>query len=88
LIICPSCIHHHWLGFDPIWFGVIITLNLEAGLITPRGTESLRRAGIAPDIPLAKVLQARSLVLLLLLGIVILCVFPQLATWLPAQMIG
>jgi len=27
-------------------------------------------------------------ILLLLLGIVILCIFPQLATWLPAQMIG
>jgi tripartite ATP-independent transporter DctM subunit len=91
LIICP--ILHPiitGLGFDPIWFGVIITLNLEAGLITPPvGLNLYIVQGIAPDIPLATVLRGSvPFILLLLLGIVILCVFPQLATWLPAQMIG
>jgi C4-dicarboxylate transporter, DctM subunit len=91
LIICP--ILHPiitGLGFDPIWFGVVITLNLEAGLITPPvGLNLYVVQGIAPDIPLATVLRGSiPFILLLMLGIVILCVFPQLATWLPAQMIG
>jgi tripartite ATP-independent transporter DctM subunit len=91
LIICP--ILHPiitGLGFDPIWFGVLITLNLEAGLITPPvGLNLYVVQGIVPDIPLATVLRGSvPFILLLLLGIVILCIFPQLATWLPAQMIG
>jgi tripartite ATP-independent transporter DctM subunit len=91
LIICP--ILHPiitGLGFDPIWFGVLITLNLEAGLITPPvGLNLYIVQGIAPDIPLATVLRGSTpFILLLLLGMVILCFFPQLATWLPAQMIG
>ena len=59
LIICP--ILHPiitGLGFDPIWFGVVITLNLEAGLITPPvGLNLYVVQGIAPDIPLATVLR-------------------------------
>jgi TRAP-type C4-dicarboxylate transport system permease large subunit len=91
LIICP--ILHPiitGLGFDPIWFGVLITLNLEAGLITPPvGLNLYIVQGIAPDIPLATVLRgSMPFILLLLLGMLILCFFPQLATWLPAQMIG
>lgn len=90
LIICP--ILHPiitGLGFDPIWFGVIITLNLEAGLITPPvGLNLYVIQGIAPDIPLAKVLRgSMPFMLLLMLGIVILSFFPQIATWLPDQMI-
>jgi C4-dicarboxylate transporter DctM subunit len=91
VIICP--ILHPiitGLGFDPIWFGVVITLNLEAGLITPPvGLNLYIVQGIAPDIPLTKVLRGSiPFILLLFLGIVILCFFPQLATWLPARMIG
>ncbi len=91
LIICP--ILHPiitGLGFDPIWFGVVITLNLEAGLITPPvGLNLYIVHGIAPDIPLQRVLQGSiPFVLLLLFGIVILSIFPQLATWLPHRMIG
>jgi C4-dicarboxylate transporter DctM subunit len=91
LIICP--ILHPiitGLGFDPIWFGVLITLNLEAGLITPPvGLNLYVVQGIAPDIPLATVLRGSiPFILLLMLGIVILSIFPQLATWLPDRMIG
>jgi tripartite ATP-independent transporter DctM subunit len=91
VIICP--ILHPiitGLGFDPIWFGVLITLNLEAGLITPPvGLNLYIVQGIAPDIPLATVLRGSiPFILLLLLGMIILCFFPQLATWLPARMIG
>lgn len=78
------------LGFDPIWFGVLITLNLEAGLITPPvGLNLYVVKGIAPDIPLSTVLRGSiPFILLLFLGMFILCLFPGLATWLPAKMIG
>lgn len=77
------------LGFDPIWFGVLMTLNLEAGLITPPvGLNLYIVKGIAPDIPLSTVLRGSiPFILLLLLGMLILCFFPGLATWLPAKMI-
>ena len=77
------------LGFDPIWFGVLMTLNLEAGLITPPvGLNLYIVKGIAPDIPLSTVLQGSiPFILLLFLGMLILCFFPWLATWLPAMMI-
>jgi TRAP-type C4-dicarboxylate transport system permease large subunit len=69
---------------------VVITLNLEAGLITPPvGLNLYVVKGIAPDILLSTVLRGSvPFVLLLFLGIFILCLFPELATWLPNRMIG
>ncbi|KPK89433.1 MAG: C4-dicarboxylate ABC transporter [Deltaproteobacteria bacterium SM23_61] len=77
------------LGFDTIWFGVIITLNMEAGLITPPvGLNLYIVQGIAPDVPISQVLQGSMPFLLLLgLGIIILCIWPELALWLPNKMI-
>jgi C4-dicarboxylate transporter DctM subunit len=77
------------LGFDTIWFGVIITLNMEAGLITPPvGLNLYIVQGIAPDVPISQVLRGSMPFLLLLgLGIVILCIWPELALWLPNKMI-
>ena len=78
------------LGFDPIWFGVVMTLNMEMGLITPPvGLNLYVVQGIAPDIPLRDIL-AGSLpyVAVLALGIVVLALFPGLVTWLPNQTLG
>ncbi len=77
------------LGFDPIWFGVIVTLNMEAGLITPPvGLNLYIVQGIAPDVPLSEVLKGSlPFIIMLCLGIVILCFWPDLALWLPNKMI-
>jgi tripartite ATP-independent transporter DctM subunit len=77
------------LGFDPIWFGVIVTLNMEAGLITPPvGLNLYIVQGIAPDIPLTEVLKGSiPFIIMLCLGMVILCFWPELALWLPNKMI-
>lgn len=78
------------LGFDPIWFGVVMTLNMEMGLITPPvGLNLYVVQGIAPDIPLRDIL-AGSLpyVAVLALGIIILALSPGLVTWLPNQTLG
>ncbi len=77
------------LNFDPIWFGIVMTLNLEAGLVTPPvGLNLYIVQGVAPDIPISKVLKGViPFIILLFVGIAILCLFPELSTWLPSKMI-
>ncbi|MPY98428.1 MAG: TRAP transporter large permease subunit [Actinophytocola sp.] len=76
------------LGFDPIWFGVVMTLNMEMGLITPPvGLNLYVVQGIAPEIPLRDILRGTvPYVGVLALGIVLLVLFPEVVTWLPSQM--
>jgi C4-dicarboxylate transporter, DctM subunit len=77
-------------GFDPVWFGVILTINMEIGLIHPPvGLNIYIVSSIAPDVPIAKVMWGTiPYVLCMMLQIVILCVFPEIATWLPNHMMG
>ncbi len=78
------------LGFNPIWFGIVMTLNMEMGLITPPvGLNLYVVQGIAPSMPTKDIL-AGSLpyVAVLAVGILILCLFPGLVTWLPNRMLG
>ncbi|HEX7006414.1 MAG TPA: TRAP transporter large permease [Alphaproteobacteria bacterium] len=78
------------LGFDPVWFGVIMTINMELGLITPPvGLNLFVINGIAPDIDLRTILKgALPFMLCMVLGIVLLCLFPEIATWLPDRLMG
>jgi len=78
------------LGFDPIWFAVIMTVNLEIGLVTPPvGLNLYIVKNIAPDIPMSHVLLG-VVPFVIIEGLVILCVciWPGLALWLPNRMIG
>lgn len=77
-------------GFDPIWFGIIMTINMEVGLITPPvGLNLYVINGIAPDVPLKKVLMGSlPYCLLMILAIVILSIFPGIATFLPDLLMG
>lgn len=77
-------------GFDPYWFAVILTINMEIGLITPPvGLNLYVINGIAPDIPLQTILRGSlPYVLCMVAGIVILCIFPQIVTWLPTVLMG
>lgn len=77
-------------GFDPYWFAVVLTINMEIGLITPPvGLNLFVINAIAPSIPTRTVLWgALPYVLVMLLAIVILCIFPELATWLPDKVMG
>jgi len=76
-------------GFDPVWFGIIMTINMEVGMITPPfGLNLFIVKGIAPDIPLHRVLIGSApFAVCLLLGIVICSIWPELITWLPDKMI-
>jgi C4-dicarboxylate transporter, DctM subunit len=77
-------------GFDPIWFGVILTINMELGLITPPvGLNLFVINGITPDVRLPTILKgAFPFMLCMVLAIVILCVFPEIATWLPQALMN
>jgi len=71
-------------GFDPIWFAVILTINMEIGLITPPVGHLYVINGIAPDIKLPTILWgALPFMLCMILAIIILCLFPNIALWLP-----
>ncbi len=78
------------VGFDPVWFGVVLTINMEIGLITPPvGLNLYVINGIAPDITLQEILRGSlPYMLCMVVGIVILCVFPGIATWLPDVTMG
>jgi tripartite ATP-independent transporter DctM subunit len=77
-------------GFDPVWFGVILTINMEVGLIHPPvGLNIYIVNSIAPDVPVTKVMWGTiPYVLCMFLAIVILSVFPEIATWLPNHLMG
>ncbi|WP_299948762.1 TRAP transporter large permease [uncultured Ruegeria sp.] len=77
-------------GFDPIWFAVILTINMEIGLISPPvGLNLYVINGIAPDISLKTILTGSlPFVACMLIAIILLCVFPGIATWLPEAVMG
>ncbi|MEL6768502.1 MAG: TRAP transporter large permease, partial [Pseudomonadota bacterium] len=76
--------------FDPYWFAVVLTINMEIGLISPPvGLNLYVINGIAPDIPLKTILRGSlPYVGCMVLAIIILCIFPELATWLPDAVMG
>jgi len=76
------------LGFDPIWFGVLLVLMMEAGLITPPvGLNIYTIAGIAPDVPMGDIFRgAMPFLLSVIATAIILTIFPQIATFLPSLM--
>lgn len=75
------------LGFDPIWFGVVLVLLIEIGLVTPPvGIVLFVLRGISGSVPLRDiVLGVLPFVVLMLTFIGLLYAFPQIALWLPAQ---
>ena len=77
-------------GFDMIWFAVLLTINLEVGLITPPvGLNLYVLRGVVPDTPLLTILRGSfPFVLIMLAFMVVLCFVPGLATWLPDLAMG
>ena len=76
------------LGFDPIWFGVVIVLITEMGVITPPvGINVYVVYGVARDVPLEKIFRGVFPMLIsLIVCNLLLILFPQIALWLPSLM--
>jgi len=76
------------LGYDPIWFGIVITLVTQMGVITPPvGINVYVVSGVAKDIELEKIFKgAMPFLAALIVGTLILMIFPGIALWLPELM--
>ena len=74
------------LGFDPIWFGVIIVMAVTFGLVCPPvGMNVFVISSIARDIPLGKIYRGTyPFIAVDIVRLVILCAFPGLSLWLPS----
>ena len=74
------------LGFDLIWFNVVMLINMELALITPPiGMNLFVIKGISPDSRLQQIIAGSiPFALIMVLEITLLCLFPELATWLPS----
>ena len=78
------------LRFDPIWFGVVAVLMMEAGLMTPPvGLNVYTLAGIAKDVPMAEIFKGATPFLLSIIATtLILTIWPVIALYLPSLMGG
>ena len=77
-------------NFDLIWFAVILTINMEVGLITPPvGLNLYVLRGVAPQVPLITILRgSMPFVFIMFATMVLLAFFPQITLWLPNSMMG
>ena len=77
------------LGFDPIWFGVVMVIVLEMGLISPPvGVNVFVVKGIAEDVPMRQIFAGiLPFWAAMLVCLVILVMFPEIALFLPNTMI-
>ena len=77
-------------GFDLIWFGILMTIVMEAGLIHPPvGLNLFVIKNIAPDISLGQIIRGViPFVGLMFLAVVLICVMPGIATGLPDAVMG
>ncbi len=84
-IIWPTMVALH---VDPIWFGCLVVLVGEQGMITPPvGINVFVIKGIAPDVPLSTIFRGiLPFVVTITLCLVLIMIFPQIATWLPQFM--
>jgi C4-dicarboxylate transporter DctM subunit len=76
------------LGYDPLWFGVIIVLITQIGVITPPvGVNVYIVSGVARDVPLQTIFKGViPLLIALIIGTFLLIPFPQIALFLPSLM--
>ena len=74
------------LGFDIYWFGIIIVLIVEMGTITPPvGVNVYVIKGVAGEVPLETIFKGiLPFLMALIVAVIILMIFPQIATFLPA----
>lgn len=77
-------------GFDLVWFGVVMTIVMETGLIHPPvGLNIFVIKNIAPDISLRDIIYGvLPFVLIMLLSVILLCFFPEIATYFSDLVMG
>lgn len=78
------------LGFDPIWFGVILVIVVQMGLIAPPvGLNVFVVRSVVPDVPLMTIYRGVAPFLLAMVAaLLLIIVFPQIALIIPNSMFG
>ncbi|WP_137921112.1 TRAP transporter large permease [Hydrogenophaga sp. 2FB] len=82
-IVFPAMIH---LGFDPVWFGVIVVMAVTFGMICPPvGMNVFVINSIARDISLGRIYRGTMpFIAVDVVRLIVLCAFPSLSLWLPS----
>ena len=78
------------LGFDPLWFGILFVINMEMAYITPPFGFNLfiMRGIVPPEIGMTDIYRSIvPFVILQAICLILVMIFPQLATWLPSLMV-
>lgn len=77
------------LGYDPVWLGIIVTIAVEIGMITPPvGLNLFVLKGIVPkEVTMTDIMAgAAPFIGVMLVGLAFIVAFPGIATWLPGLM--
>jgi tripartite ATP-independent transporter DctM subunit len=84
-IVLPTIVG---LGYDPLWWGIVLTINLEMAVITPPvGLNLYVIKSIAPDIPMGEIIRgALPFLIVECLCLAIFIIFQDLTLWLPSRM--
>lgn len=83
-VILPAMAH---LGIHPVWYGVLLVINLELALITPPVGMNLFTIKAVTQAPIGTIIRgALPYVLLMALALALVMAWPQLALWLPGTM--
>jgi tripartite ATP-independent transporter DctM subunit len=75
------------IGLDPVWFGIVLVLLIEIGLITPPvGLALFVLKGMSPNVELRDIVLGVTPFIFVMLGfIVLLYIFPDIVLWLPSK---
>jgi len=79
------------MGLDPIWLGIMIAINLQTSFLTPPfGFALFYLRGVAPDsVTTTQIYKGVApFIVIQLIVLVMLSIWPGLATWLPAIVYG
>jgi len=79
------------MGYDPIWFGVLMIINILVAVQTPPyGFALFYLKGVAPvDVSMADIYRSVAPFILVNLVVLVLCmIFPQIILWLPNLVMG
>ncbi|HEY5634630.1 MAG TPA: TRAP transporter large permease [Burkholderiaceae bacterium] len=84
-VILPVMTH---LGINPIWYGVLLVINLELAMITPPVGMNLFTIKAITQAPMSQIIRGSApFVFLLIVGLLLVMAFPQIALWLPGTML-
>ncbi len=87
-VLAPIMLH---LGVDPLWLAVLIAVNLQTSFLTPPfGFSLFYLKGVAPaEIRTVDIYKGIvPFVIIQIIGLLIICVFPEAITWLPKVLLG